>query len=86
MDSQFGEIQWEDVTRLMWVGLDEISLKKGHLALWESSQGGCEDSDASFWGGADRKKGTVKTFLRVIPQRCATRSTPISDYVGRVCE
>jgi len=43
------DIHWEDMTRLDVIGLDEISLKKGHGILSQSSQGILRQKQ-SFWG------------------------------------
>ena len=63
------EIKWEDVPRLEVIGLDEISLKKGHRDFVAIITGRMETETVILGVLPDRKKATVKTFLRSIPQR-----------------
>jgi transposase len=63
------DIHWQDVARLDVLGLDEISLKKGHRAFVAIITGHIE-TETLIWGVLpDRKKATVKAFLSGIPQR-----------------
>ncbi len=63
------EIQWEDVPRLEVLGLDEISLKKGHRDCVAIITGRMETATVILGVLPDRKKATVKTFLSSIPPR-----------------
>jgi transposase len=63
------DIKWEDVPRLEVIGLDEISLKKGHRDFVAIITGRMETETVILGVLPDRKKATVKTFLRSIPQR-----------------
>ena len=63
------DIHWEDMTRLDVSGLDEISLKKGHRDFVAIITGRMETETVILGVLPDRKKATVKTFLRSIPQR-----------------
>ncbi len=62
-------IKWEDVTRLDVIGLDEISLKKGHRDFVAIITGRMETETVILGVLPDRKKATVKAFLSRIPQR-----------------
>lgn len=62
-------INWEDVTRLDVLGIDEISLKKGHRDFVAIITGRIETETIILGVLPDRKKATVKTFLNGIPQR-----------------
>src|SRR6266850_7163144 len=63
------EIQREDVPRLEVIGLDEIALKKGHRDCVAIITGRMETATVILGVLPDRKKATVKTVLRSIPQR-----------------
>ena len=63
------KIQWEDVPRLEVIGLDEISLKKGHRDCVAIITGRMETATVILGVLPDRKKATVKTFLSSIPPR-----------------
>src|SRR4029453_2534287 len=63
------DINWEDVTRLDVIGLDEISLKKGHRDFVAIITGRIETEAVILGVLPDRKKATVKAFLSGIPQR-----------------
>src|SRR5467141_401146 len=63
------EIKWEDLPRLEVIGLDEISLKKGHRDFVAIITGRMETETVILGVLPDRKKATVKTFLSSIPQR-----------------
>ena len=63
------DINWEDVTRLEVIGLDEISLKKGHRDFVAIITGRLETETVILGVLPDRKKATVKAFLSDIPQR-----------------
>src|SRR4029434_798883 len=63
------KIQWEDVPRLEVIGLDEISLKKGHRDFVAIITGRMETETVILGVLPDRKKATGKTFLRSTPQR-----------------
>ena len=62
-------INWEDVTNLEVIGLDEISLKKGHRDFVAIITGRMETETVILGVLPDRKKATVKAFLSGIPQR-----------------
>jgi transposase len=62
-------INWEDVTRLDVIGLDEVSLKKGHRDFVAIITGRIETETVILGVLPDRKKATVKAFLSGIPQR-----------------
>jgi len=62
-------IHWEDVTCLEVIGLDEISLKKGHRDFVAIITGRMETETIILGGLPDRTKATVKAFLSGIPQR-----------------
>jgi transposase len=63
------DINWEDVTRLDVIGLDEISLKKGHRDFVAIITGRLETETVILGVLPERKKATVKAFLSDIPQR-----------------
>jgi transposase len=63
------EITWEDGPRLEVMGLDEISLKKGHRDFVAIITGHRETETVIVGVLPDRKKATVKTFLSRIPPR-----------------
>jgi len=63
------DINWEEVTRLDVIGLDEISLKKGHRDFVTIITGRIEAETVILVVLPDRKKATVKAFLSSIPQR-----------------
>jgi len=63
------DINWADVTRLEVIGLDEISLKKGHRDFVAIITGRLETETVILGVLPDRKKATVKALLSGIPQR-----------------
>jgi transposase len=63
------DINWEDVTRIDVIGLDEVSLKKGHRDFVAIITGRIETETVILGVLPDRKKATVKAFLSGIPQR-----------------
>ena len=63
------DINWEDVAQLDVLGLDEISLKKGHRDFVAIITGHIETETLILGVLPDRKKATVKAFLSGIPQR-----------------
>jgi transposase len=63
------DINWEDVTHIDVLGLDEISLKKGHRDFVAIITGRLETETVILGVLPDRKKATVKAFLSGIPQR-----------------
>jgi transposase len=63
------DINWDDVTRFEVIGLDEISLKKGHRDFVAIITGRVETETVILGVLPDRKKATVKAFLSGIPQR-----------------
>jgi transposase len=62
-------VDWESFTRLEVVGLDEISLKKGHRHFVAIVTGRIESEPVILGVLPDRKKVTVKAFLSGIPKR-----------------
>jgi transposase len=69
MDGHIGKaVDWQAVKQLGVVGLDEISLKKGHqdFVTIVSSRGGEHNTVLAVLEG--RKKETVKAFLSSIPK------------------
>jgi transposase len=77
------KVDWESLTRLDIVGLDEISLKKGHRNFVAIITGRIEAETVILGVLPDRKKATVKAFLRGIPQRLRqTIHTVCSDMYG----
>ena len=63
------DIHWEDVTCLDVLGLDEVSLKKGHQDFVAIITGRIETETVILGVLPDRKKATVKAFLSGIPRR-----------------
>src|SRR5260370_21741534 len=63
------EIHWDDVRPFDVIGLDEISLKKGHRDFVAIITGRMETETVILGVLPDRKKATVKAFLSGIPQR-----------------
>jgi len=64
-----GEVDWNQFTRLDVLGLDEISLKKGHRDFVTIITGRLADETFILGVLADRKKSTVKTFLSGMPRK-----------------
>src|SRR3979490_2171325 len=62
------EITWEDVPRFEVIGLDEISLKKGHRDFVAIITGRMETETVILGVLPDRQQATVKGFLCGIPQ------------------
>jgi transposase len=63
------KVDWDEVHRIEVLGLDEISLKKGHkdfVTLVTARTGGNIQILAVL---KDRKKSTVKGFLKTVPRR-----------------
>jgi transposase len=79
-------VDWDSFTRLEVVGLDEISLKKGHRHFVAIVTERIENEIVILGVLPDRKKVTVKAFLRGIPKRVRrTIRTVCSDmYDGFV--
>jgi transposase len=63
------KIHWEDVSQLEVIGLDEISLKKGHRDFVAIVTGRIASETLILGVLPDRKKATVHAFLRSIPKR-----------------
>ena len=63
------EINWADFTRLDVLGMDEISLKKGHRDFVAIITARHEGETLILGVLPDRKKATVKAFLQGIPKR-----------------
>jgi transposase len=71
-------IDWTAFTRLDVIGLDEISLKKGHKDFVSIVTARIDDETMILGVLRDRKKETVKAFLRTIPR-------PLRKTVHSVC-
>lgn len=63
------EINWEELTQVDVLGIDEISLKKGHRDFVAIITGRIETETVILGVLSDRKKATVTACLRGIPQR-----------------
>jgi transposase len=63
------EVDWDDIAQLDIIGLDEISLKKGHRDFVAVITGRIEAETIILGVLPDRKKATVKAFLSRIPKR-----------------
>jgi len=61
------EIDWNTLSRLDFIGIDEISLKKGHKDFVTIITGRLDNKIFILGVLADRKKITVKLFLSRIP-------------------
>ena len=64
-----GEVDWKQFTRLDILGLDEISLKKGHRDFVTIATGRLDDEIVILGVLPDRKKSPVKRFLSGMPQK-----------------
>ena len=62
-------IDWETVSRIEVLGLDEIALKKGHRDFVTIVTGRRQSQTLILGVLADRKKATVKAFLQGMPRR-----------------
>ena len=63
------EIDWSEVDRLDIIGIDEISLKKGHQNYVTIVTGHIEGKVLILGVLKDKEKNTVKVFLKSIPKR-----------------
>jgi transposase len=66
------EIDWNTISRLDIIGIDEISLKKGHKDFVTIITGRVNKKTGIFGVLADRTKATVKLFLSRIPHKLRT--------------
>jgi transposase len=64
-----GEVDWKPFARLDILGLDEISLKKGHRDFVTIATGRLDDEIVILGVLPDRKKSTVKSFLSGMPRK-----------------
>lgn len=64
-----GEVDWKSIERLEVIGLDEISLKKGHKDFVTIVTSRVGETTTILGVLKDRKKSTVRTFLKRIPRR-----------------
>jgi len=64
-----GEVDWKQFSRLDILGLDEISLKKGHRDFVTIATGRLDDAIVILGVLPDRKKSTVKRFLSDMPRK-----------------
>jgi len=62
-------VDWRTIKNLKIIGIDEISLKKGHQDFVTIVTGRMGDETVILGMLADRKKETVKEFLMSIPKR-----------------
>lgn len=63
------EVDWETFSRLDVIGIDEISLKKGHKDFVAIVTGRIDKKTVILGVLSDRKKATVKIFLSHIPHK-----------------
>lgn len=63
------KVNWETIQKLDIIGLDEISLKKGHKDFVTIVSGRIGENTIILSVLKDRKKATVKRFLKTIPKR-----------------
>ena len=63
-----GEVHWDQFSQIEILGLDEISLKKGHSNFVTIVTGRLDDATVILGVLPDRKKTTVKAFLAGMPQ------------------
>jgi len=63
------KVNWETIQKLDIIGLDEISLKKGHKNFVTIVSGRIGENTIILSVLKDRKKATVKRFLKTIPKR-----------------
>jgi transposase len=63
------EVDWDKLAKLEQVGVDEISLKKGHKDFVTIVSARIEGQIELLAVLKDRKKETVKTFLQSLPDR-----------------
>jgi len=64
------EVNWKEIKKLKLLGLDEISLKKGHRDFVTIVTGRSANGELIILAVLqDRNKGTVKKFLESIPKR-----------------
>jgi transposase len=74
------EIDWNTLSQLDIIGIDEISLKKGHRDFVTIITGRMNKKTIILGVLADRKKTTVKLFLSHIPHKlCETVQAVCSD-------
>ena len=62
------EVDWESIERLEQIGLDEISLKKGHKDFVTIVSANIDDRVQLLAVLKDREKDTVKAFLQTMPK------------------
>jgi len=63
------QVNWDSLTRLDILGIDEIALKKEHQDFVVIVSAKVDDHLHILAGLKDRKKATVKAFLQSIPPR-----------------
>ena len=63
------EINWASIEKLDIIGIDEISLKKGHKDFVTIVTGRTGENIKILGVLKDRKKSTVKEFFKAIPKR-----------------
>src|SRR2546429_4571195 len=64
-----GDVDWNQFSRLDILGLDEISLKKGHRDFVAIVTGRLDDAIVILGVLHDRKKSTVKSLLSGMPRK-----------------
>ncbi len=62
-------INWDEITEVTVLVVDEISLKKGHKDFVTIVTGLCQDGLRILGVLKDRKKATVKAFFQQVPTR-----------------
>jgi len=72
------KVNWDEITKIDVLGLDEISLKKGHKDFVTIVTALIDKELIILAVLEDRKKDTVKKFLKTIPKR-------LKKKVGGVC-
>ncbi len=71
------EVNWKTIKRIDVIGLDEISLKKGHKDFVTIVTGRTGGKTIILGVLEDRKKSTVKKFLMQIPKKLRKKVTAI---------
>ena len=75
-------VDWQAIKNLEIIGIDEISLKKGHQDLVTIVTGRMGDETVILGMLADRKKETVKEFFMSIPKRLRKQVWDLLELPG----
>ena len=75
------KVDWESIERLEQIGLDEISLKKGHQDFVTIVSANIDGRVQLLAVLKDRKKATVKAFLQSIPESLKNSKISMFRYV-----